>query len=127
MSAELLAGLSVMFIMVGLRGMAVWSGPGHSITNRPLIFWRLGKAGDFLHRLLQLILLFGGLSLVIWSLIYAAWWSMLIAFALAWTLIQLSQLSVYVAASLYNVFGPVLCSIGIVALHLLTWLRVAEP
>ncbi len=127
MRAELLAGLSVMFITIGLRGLYEWTWRYHSLTNRPLIFWRLGRAGDFLHQVLQVIILFGGLSLIIWGLISAAWWSMLIAFALTWALIQLSRLSIYLDACLCSVFGPVLCAIGIVSLHFLTWIRMVIP
>jgi hypothetical protein len=120
--AEVLATLSVIFFAIGMRGLSTWTG-----SNRPLIFWRLGRTGEFLHRALQTIILFGGLSLVIWSLISIAWWSTLVAFILAWAFIQLSRLSSYMDAFLCSAFVPALCAIAIVTLHFLTWLRMVKP
>ena len=117
---ELWAGLTFLFIAFGMRGMAGWTR-----SNRPLILWRLGRAGDFFHRGLTLTILFGGLSLIVWSAINAAWWSVVGGFVVGWILIQLSRLSIYIEAVITSVLGPVLCSIGIISLHFVTWFRLS--
>jgi hypothetical protein len=116
---ELWAGLTFLFTAFGVRGLSGWTQ-----TNRPIILWKLGRVGNFLHRALFAVIIVGGLSLIVWSVVYAAWWSVVGAFAVAWILVQLSRLSIYAEAIITSVLGPALCSIGIIFLHFVTWLRI---
>lgn len=110
------------FSFLGLRGLAEWQG-----ASRPLLFGKLGHFGNLLHLALASAVLFGGISLVIWSLINAAWWSVPVAFVVGWVLVQLTRVSIYVDAFVTSVFGPVISSIVIIVLQCFTWFPRSAP
>src|SRR5258708_27041245 len=45
-----------------------------------LIFWRLGRTGELLHRSFKLTIVFGGLVLVVWGFLNASWYVVLASF-----------------------------------------------
>lgn len=117
MSPELIVGMSMFFILFGLRGMSGWTR-----TSRPMIFWKLGRIGDVALAALAIAILLGGLSLIVWGLINAAWWSIPLFFSIAWVAVQLSRASIYTEAFVTSAVGPAIASIGIITLHFFTWI-----
>ncbi len=90
-------------------------------ANSPVAFFNLGRFGAFLLRAMHAIVLFGGLSLIIWALIYAAWWALPAAMVIAWILVQVTEKLFWVRAVVCSALGPALFAIGIVVLHRFTW------
>ncbi len=85
--------------------------------NRPELF--RGKAGELLFGVANLLVIFGSISLIVWSFMHVTWY---VAAGLMIAGVVVGRVAVSVLPFVFmSALGPLLAAGGIIVLHYIAW------
>ena len=107
--------IAALLVVIGVTVTKEWTD-----LDRPAIFVNYGILGQSALNAIDIVLLIGGASILIWGAIHGPWYTVPLAIVISYGLVgALQRTSLW--SFMTTAFGPLVCAIGIGLLHWVTW------
>jgi len=114
---EVLSFVATLLISLAGEAFIEW----HLSGERPMIFANLGILGDLLDTGSGLVVVAGGLSLIVWSVLKLTWYLPILFYIASLVLVRIVSKPLPIRVIVTSAVIPPVCAAGIIALHWLTW------